>query len=373
MTDVTDVVSVVTESVLLPSGGTVLGGEPGQRRCKRPGCGNPVPVPGRGRARVFCGDACSRRFRNAARSAGGDAGAVSPGQAADPPGALEALIRPAGSVVTLARGQVAALDPEVVTARLAEAEAARRRAEARAVTAEARAAEAEQELLAALEAAQTAHRGQEAAEAEARRGREETAQARRELAEEAARARADAEAALARAGRWPPRPPGSPRPHGPNAIRPVSRPRRRFVLPRLSWLAPGRGKPAPGSRPGRPARTRPGSGRLWMGSTRPGCRQPGSSPQPGVTARCEPSSAWTPSASAMTACSRSLPQPATRMHAPLRAILPGLGSGGPVPAAQPGPRHERREGARAALRRCAHRAVFDTGTAKSPARRPART
>ena len=65
----TDVADVVTESVLLPSGGTVPGGEPGQRRCKRPGCGNPVPVSGRGRARVFCGDACSPRFRNAARPA----------------------------------------------------------------------------------------------------------------------------------------------------------------------------------------------------------------------------------------------------------------------------------------------------------------
>ena len=94
MTDVTD---VVTESVLLPSGGTVPGGEPGQRRCKRPGCGNLVPVSGRGRTRVFCGDACSRRFHNAARSAGGDGGAVSSGQAADPLGALEALIRQAGS------------------------------------------------------------------------------------------------------------------------------------------------------------------------------------------------------------------------------------------------------------------------------------
>jgi len=71
----TDVADMVTESVLLPSGGTVLGGEPGQRRCKRPGCGNLVPVSGRGRARVFCGDACSRRFHNAARSAG-DGGAV---------------------------------------------------------------------------------------------------------------------------------------------------------------------------------------------------------------------------------------------------------------------------------------------------------
>jgi hypothetical protein len=43
------------------------------------------------------------------------------GQAADPLGALEALIRQAGSLVALARGQVAALDPEVVAAQLAEA------------------------------------------------------------------------------------------------------------------------------------------------------------------------------------------------------------------------------------------------------------
>ena len=197
MADATD---VVMESVL-PCGGTVPGGEPGQRRCKRPGCGNLVPVSGRGRTRVFCGDACSRRFHNAARSPGGDGGAVSPGQAADPLGALEALIRQAGSVVTLARGQVAALDAEVVAAQLAEAEAARRRAEARAVTAEARAAEAEEDMLAALEAAEGAHRGREAAEAEARRAREETVRARRELAGEVARARADAEAAAGRADR----------------------------------------------------------------------------------------------------------------------------------------------------------------------------
>ena len=68
----TDGTEVVAESVLLPSGGTALGGEPGERRCRRPGCGNLVPVSGRGRTRVFCGDACSRRFHNAARSAGGE-------------------------------------------------------------------------------------------------------------------------------------------------------------------------------------------------------------------------------------------------------------------------------------------------------------
>jgi hypothetical protein len=177
MTDVTDVVA----EPVLPSGGGTLGGEPGQRGCKRPGCGNPVPASGRGQTRVFCSDACSRRFYNAARPAGGDGAAVPPGQAADPLVALDALIRQAGSLVTLVRGQVAALDPEVVAAPLAEAEAARRRAEARPVTAEARAAEAEQEMLAALEAADAAHRGREAAEAEARRAREETARARREL------------------------------------------------------------------------------------------------------------------------------------------------------------------------------------------------
>jgi hypothetical protein len=142
-TSMTDVTDAVTESAL-PCGDTALGGGPGQRCCKRPGCGNLVPVSGRGRARMFCGDACARRFHNAARSAGGDTGGVSSAQAADPLGALEALIRQAGALVTLARGQVAALDAEVVAAQLAEAEAAWRRAEARAVTAEARAAEAEE-------------------------------------------------------------------------------------------------------------------------------------------------------------------------------------------------------------------------------------
>jgi len=115
MTNGTD---LVTESAL-PSGGAGLGGETGQRGCKRPGCGNVVPVSGRGRARVFCSDACSRRFHNAARSAGGEGGALSSGQAADPLVALDALVRQAGALITLVRGQVAALDAEVVAAQLA--------------------------------------------------------------------------------------------------------------------------------------------------------------------------------------------------------------------------------------------------------------
>ena len=144
-----------------------------------------VPASGRGRTRVFCWDACSRRFHNAARSAGGDGGAVSPGQAAHLLGALEALIRQAGSAATLARGQVAALDAEVVAAQLAEAKAAGRRAEARAVTAEARAAEAGEDMLAALEAAEAAHlaAGKPPKLRPAALG-EETDRARRELAEE---------------------------------------------------------------------------------------------------------------------------------------------------------------------------------------------
>jgi len=188
----------VTAGSALPGPGVT--GESALRVCKRPGCGNPVPWSSRGRTRLFCGDACSRRFHNAARPAAGGV-AVSSEQAGDPLGALEALIGQAGSLITLARGQAAALDPETVAVQLAEAEAARRRAEARAVTAEARAAEAEQGMLAALDAAEAADRGRQAAEGEARRACQAAAQARRELAEAIAGAHADAVAAQARAAR----------------------------------------------------------------------------------------------------------------------------------------------------------------------------
>ena len=377
----TDVADMVTESVL-PSGGTVLGEEPGQRRCKRPGCGNLVPVSGRGRARVFCGDACSRRFHNAARSAGGDGGAVSSGQAADPLGTLEALIRQAGSVVTLVRGQVAALDAEVVAAQLAEAEAARRRAEARAVTAEARAAEAEEEMLTALEASEAAHRGQEAAEAEARRAREEATQARRELAEEVARARADAEAAAARADRLAAEAAG---------IAETARTERDQAGERAAAavraaeaeLARARQGETGAREQARQAREDAVREREALaGQYQARLQAAGSSPQPSVTAPCAPSSAWTPSASAMTACSLLLTA-SRREGAQLAAGGPAAGRrpGVLVPVARLGTRHERREGGPAGKAaspavgapRIPPRRGFDTRTGKSPARRPART
>ena len=57
----------MTAGPALPGPG--VAGESVPRVCKRPGCGNPVPGSGRGRTRLFCGDACSRRFHNAARPA----------------------------------------------------------------------------------------------------------------------------------------------------------------------------------------------------------------------------------------------------------------------------------------------------------------
>ena len=35
--------------------------------CRRPGCGRPLPVSGRGRTRQFCSDDCARRYHNDAR------------------------------------------------------------------------------------------------------------------------------------------------------------------------------------------------------------------------------------------------------------------------------------------------------------------
>src|SRR5581483_11461486 len=105
--------------------------------CKRPGCGQLLPAQERGRTRQFCSTDCARRFHNDSRIPAPAAGAGEP----DPLTALDALIR-----------QAASLNPASVRAQIADAEAARRRAEAAAVTAQAQAAEALQETAALTEA-----------------------------------------------------------------------------------------------------------------------------------------------------------------------------------------------------------------------------
>src|SRR5215470_8146634 len=112
----------------------VAGG--GVPTCKRPGCGNLLPEPGRGRARQFCSNDCARRYHNNARVRPTTA-AAGAGTPTDPLAALEAVIRQATTLTRAAREQTASLDPARVHAQIAEAEAARRRAEAAAVVAEA--------------------------------------------------------------------------------------------------------------------------------------------------------------------------------------------------------------------------------------------
>jgi len=130
--------------------------------CKRPGCGHPLPPPGLGRTRQFCSQDCARGYHNAARySAAGDPAAAPSG---DPLAALETLTRQAATLIGQARAEAGRLDPARVRVVLAEAEAARQRAEAGAVTAQAQAAEAGQEARALAEALDASRAAQHAAE-----------------------------------------------------------------------------------------------------------------------------------------------------------------------------------------------------------------
>jgi hypothetical protein len=120
---------VTTASQAVPDGA------PAAVICKRPGCGNPLPAQDRGRNRQFCSDSCARRYHNDARI---PAPAAITSADQDPLAALDALTRQAAVLVRAAREQAASLDPAAVRAQIADAEAARRRAEAAAVTAAAR-------------------------------------------------------------------------------------------------------------------------------------------------------------------------------------------------------------------------------------------
>jgi chromosome segregation ATPase len=132
--------------------------------CKRPGCGRPLPAQDRGRSRQFCSTDCARRFHNHSRIPV-PAGASVTGE--DPLATLDTLIRQAAVLTRAARDQAASLDPASVRTQIADAEAARRRAEAAVVTAQAQAAEALQETAALTEALTAARDDLSAAQAAA--------------------------------------------------------------------------------------------------------------------------------------------------------------------------------------------------------------
>lgn len=117
--------------------------------CKRPGCGNPLPVGGRtrGRARQFCSSECARRYHNDARI---PAPRSAPANVDDPIAALDVLIREVAVLIRAAReqaagrtewaqGQVQALTSEIQALRQALEGARQAEADARAEAARARA------------------------------------------------------------------------------------------------------------------------------------------------------------------------------------------------------------------------------------------
>ena len=122
----------------------------------------PAARPGRGRTRQFCSADCARRYHNDARV---PAPAGTPGVGDDPLAVLDALIRQAAVLIRACREQAASLDPASVRAQIADAEAARRRAEAATITAQAQAAEAREETTALAEALAAARDDTAAAQA----------------------------------------------------------------------------------------------------------------------------------------------------------------------------------------------------------------
>jgi hypothetical protein len=149
-----------------------------QRRCKRPGCDNDLPARDRGRPRVFCGDDCARKYANASRPARPQAPA---GQDTDALADLELLLSKATALARRAAAQTRQTDPARVRVQLADAEAARRRAEAAAQVAHAQAAGQAHEAQAASEALDAARKDLYAAQQDAARHAAQTSAARADL------------------------------------------------------------------------------------------------------------------------------------------------------------------------------------------------
>ncbi len=281
--------------------------------CKRPGSPNTLPPPGRGRARQFCSDDCARRYHNDARiPATAPSIAGTPGD--DPLAALETLTRQAAVLIRAARDQAAYLDPANVRVLIADAGAARHRAEAAAVTAQARAAEATAETQALAEALAAARDAQHAAETAASSAHAAARAAAADLRQAHARRprpRADrrrparrrpprprtrrrARRRPARRHRDQPRPPGRnrrPRPdrtgpgrrrprtrHPPRALpgpaRRRQRPHRRRAGPRRTRRNPARNRARRPPPPHQPAHRRT-PGRQQRAASRPGQANPG--------------------------------------------------------------------------------------------------
>jgi hypothetical protein len=143
-------------------------------RCKRPGCGKPLPESSQGgRPRQFCSKECRISYYNAQRGQGSRSTTVSGTEGTIAP--LMQVLAEASRLAVAVSSEVAAAGPGRIAATLAEAEAGRRRAEADAVAAPARAAAAAAAAEAAWEAADIADASRyaalarvEAAEAEAR-------------------------------------------------------------------------------------------------------------------------------------------------------------------------------------------------------------
>src|SRR5260221_3438474 len=175
------------------------------RRCKRPGCGNDLPSHDRGRPRVFCGDECARKYANASRSSHPQALA---GQDTDALAELERLLSKATALTRQAAVQAQQTDPAHVRVQLADAEAARRRAEATAQVAHAQAAGQTHEAQAASEALEAARKDLHTAQQDAAQHAAQTAAARADLtaahdqhAADQAKTTADAAAAVTAAQR----------------------------------------------------------------------------------------------------------------------------------------------------------------------------
>jgi predicted nucleic acid-binding Zn-ribbon protein len=159
----------VTTTTVMPDG---AGGGSGGH-CKRAGCGRPLPPGERGRARQFCSDDCRNRHYNAMR---GKASAVAPPPTDGPEAGLARLMQlltESSRLAAAVSAQVAEANPGRVAAVLAEADAARRRAEAHAATASAQSAESAASASAAWEAVDAAESLQTAAQTRAEEAEEQ--------------------------------------------------------------------------------------------------------------------------------------------------------------------------------------------------------